>query len=65
MTEQEQWWWCLRHGRAEPGDPSCKASSRLGPYASEEEARAYAERVEARNEAWEDEDERWHGRKDD
>lgn len=57
MTE---YWWCLTHGRVEQG-AVCKAQDRLGPYASEEEARAWRERRDAREESWEEEDRRWRG----
>ncbi len=62
MTDAESaaWYWCLRHGHAEQG-PGCPAEVRLGPYESPEAAAAFAERAEARNERWEDEDRRWHG----
>ena len=58
------YYWCLEHQRVEQGTV-CKAVNRLGPYGSEEEARSWSERVEGRNDAWEAEDERWHGRPDD
>ena len=57
----EQWYWCLRHRRAELA-ARCPAEDRLGPYGSEQAARGWRDRVERRNEAWEDQDERWHGR---
>lgn len=54
----EQWYWCLRHERAESED-GCAASQRLGPYATREEAENYADRVKARNQRWDAEDKRW------
>ena len=56
-----QWYWCLAHKRAEPADVACGAEQRLGPYESEQEAVRWRERVEARNEAWDEEDRRWEG----
>ena len=56
----EQWYWCLRHQRAEPA-AGCAAEDRLGPYDSEQAARSWRDQVERRNDAWEDQDERWHG----
>lgn len=49
------WYWCLRHARVEPAD-GCAAADRMGPYASTQEARNWRERVRARNEAWDAED---------
>lgn len=59
-AENTAWYWCLRHERVEPPG-GCPAAFRMGPYASPDEARAYAETAQARNEAWEEDDERWHG----
>ena len=58
MADDGQWWWCLTHERAEQGS-DCALAERLGPYASEEAARSYAERAAARTEAWDREDEEW------
>lgn len=59
-TTGEEWYWCLRHQRPEQGEAACEADHRLGPYASEEEARHWKERVDARNEQWEEDDRRWN-----
>ncbi|MBA2528736.1 MAG: hypothetical protein H0V19_02030 [Euzebyales bacterium] len=56
----ERWYWCLSHGLAEEGE-QCPAKDRLGPYGSAEEAANYAATVDARNEEWDSEDERWEG----
>ena len=56
-----EWYWCLDHERAEPANEACGAAQRLGPYGSEEEAIHWRDRVEARNEAWDEEDRRWEG----
>jgi len=63
MTEANtgEWFWCLRHQRPEHGEDACEAEQRLGPYASESEARAWKERVETRNDEWDAEDRRWEG----
>jgi hypothetical protein len=61
MTE---YWWCLTHDRVEQGS-ICRADNRLGPYASEADARAWRERRDTREETWEEEDKRWHGEDDD
>lgn len=59
------WSWCLRHDRPERSDEHCRADDRLGPYPTEEAARRWKDRVESRNDTWEDEDERWEGKDDD
>ncbi|MEN3314580.1 MAG: hypothetical protein V7605_814 [Acidimicrobiaceae bacterium] len=56
-----EWFWCLRHQRPEQGEGACEAEQRLGPYASEAEARAWKDKVEDRNEEWDAEDRRWEG----
>ena len=56
----EQWYWCMKHERAEP-DKACAATQRLGPYATREEAESYAERVKSRNQRWDADDKRWSG----
>ena len=53
----EQYWFCLKHHTVE-GPAGCKAADRLGPYTSADEAARALEKVEQRNEAW-DEDPRW------
>lgn len=44
------WWWCLEHKRVEQG-AGCANMSRLGPYASEQEAAGAPERAKARTAA--------------
>ena len=56
----EQWYWCLKHQRAEAGE-GCAASQRLGPYDTQAEAENYAERVKNRNQRWDADDKRWKG----
>jgi hypothetical protein len=58
------YFWCFEHGRVEEGR-TCRAVSRLGPYDTPEAARRWRERVDARNEVWDDEDDRWRGEPDD
>lgn len=53
------WFWCLRHQRVEHESERDDIENSLGPYPSEEAARNWRDRVEKRNEAWEEEDERW------
>jgi hypothetical protein len=54
----EQWYWCLRHSRAESTD-RCGSELLMGPYPSREAAESYAETAKAREESWDAEDERW------
>ncbi|MGH3385385.1 MAG: hypothetical protein ACRDO1_12450 [Nocardioidaceae bacterium] len=53
-----QWYFCLVHHTVEP-EEGCKASDRLGPYGSEAEASRALEKVEERNEEW-DNDPNWN-----
>jgi hypothetical protein len=58
----EQWYYCLEHRSVESED-GCKAADRLGPYASQAEAARALEKVQERNEAW-DEDPAWNDEQD-
>ena len=58
-TAVARYYWCLTHDQVEEGTV-CRATNRLGPYDSAAEARAWSERVESREEAWQAEDERWN-----
>lgn len=52
------YWFCLHHMSVEP-DLGCAHAERLGPYATEEDAKAALARAHARSEAW-DRDTRWN-----
>ncbi len=65
MASTGAWWWCRHHERVEAADTRCPPEDRLGPYASEAEARNWKERVEARNEQWDAEDRAWSGDEED
>jgi hypothetical protein len=54
----ERYFYCLEHKTVE-GEDGCKAADRLGPYATREEAEHALEKVEQRNEEW-DNDPRWN-----
>jgi hypothetical protein len=56
-----EFYWCLRHSRVESGDDVCAGKYRLGPYSTSADATRALERVQARNDEWESEDERWNG----
>ncbi len=43
------WFWCLEHKQVEQG-AGCTSTSRLGPYATEQEAATALERTRARAE---------------
>ncbi len=61
-AEPDTWYWCLRHSRVERGaDSTCPPDDRMGPYQSAEEAEHWRDKVEARNQKWEDEDRAWEG----
>ena len=53
------WYWCLRHGRAEPEGEQCAAVDRLGPYPTREQALQWREQVDRRNETWREQDRQW------
>ena len=57
MSENE-YWFCLTHNTVE-GAEGCRKSDRLGPYESAEEASRALEKVQERNEAW-DNDPDWN-----
>lgn len=61
MTKDQEWYWCLEHEVAEPADSGCPPDRRWGPYPSREEAERWEERVDARNQEWDAEDEDWAG----
>ena len=52
------WFFCLKHHTVEPRD-GCAERHRLGPYATREEAERALEKVQERNEAY-DNDPRWN-----
>ncbi len=54
----EEYWFCLKHHTVEGAD-GCKAADRLGPYASRDEAASALDKVQQRNEAW-DNDPNWN-----
>jgi hypothetical protein len=56
------WYWDLRKQRAVQASERGPADHVLGPYPTREAAEHWRERVELRNEAWDEDDERWEGR---
>jgi hypothetical protein len=58
----EQYYWCTRHNRVETAGDVCPEQFRLGPYASEEEARDWRQRRDSREDRWQAEDDAWEGK---
>jgi len=54
----ESYYYCLVHNTVETKD-GCREADRLGPYASKEEAAHALEKVQERNEEW-DNDPKWN-----
>jgi hypothetical protein len=54
----DEYWFCLKHHTVE-GEEGCANADRLGPYATAAEAERALEKVEERNEEW-DNDPRWN-----
>lgn len=54
----DEYYFCLKHHTVE-GPDGCKAADRLGPYPTRDEAAHALEKVEERNEAW-DNDPKWN-----
>ena len=61
---QEQWYWDLKKGQAVPASERGPADEVLGPYPSKDEAEHWRDRLEERNEAWEQADKEWEGEDD-
>ena len=59
MSEDEQFWFCLNHHTVEGRGSGCRAADRLGPYPTAEDASHALEKVQQRNEEW-DNDPRWN-----
>ena len=57
MSDTEHWF-CLKHHTVEQAD-GCKNADRLGPYATPEDASHALDKVEERNEEW-DNDPDWN-----
>jgi hypothetical protein len=58
VMADEQYWFCLKHHTVE-GTEGCRASDRLGPYKTAAEAGRALDKVEERNESW-DNDPKWN-----
>ena len=51
-----QWWFCLIHQSVEQG-PGCPDASRLGPFTHEQDAQEVLDRMHARTESQDSEEE--------
>jgi len=58
MSDDEQFWFCLNHHTVEGRHGGCRNADRLGPYPTAEDASHALEKVQQRNEEW-DNDPRW------
>lgn len=59
-TEEQQFWFNTKTGQVEQGRQS-HYSDLMGPYETREAAAKALDTAAARNDAWDDEDERWKG----
>ncbi|MBV9950567.1 MAG: SPOR domain-containing protein [Acidimicrobiia bacterium] len=60
MTD-EQWYWDLRKNRAVRASERGPGEDVMGPYDTKEDAENWREKVEARNEQWDQADREWEG----
>ena len=60
-AQSGKWYWCLDHDRVEGAGEACPPDRCMGPYETRDEAAHWRDKVEARNEAWDQEDRRWEG----
>ena len=56
MSDDKQWWFCLKHMTPEDDDGVCPGKDRLGPYPSREAAARALETVRERNADWDAQD---------
>ena len=59
MTESDEWYFDLARGVAVPAEDRGPGDRMLGPYPSKAAAENWKNTVESRNEAWDEDDERW------
>lgn len=58
MSDDEEFWFCLKHHTVEPRE-GCRNADRLGPYPDRDAAEHALEKVEERNQEW-DSDPAWN-----
>lgn len=56
MTQEKRYWYNVKTGEVEDG-PQSTSIDRIGPFATREEAKHALATYEARNRAWDEEDE--------
>lgn len=61
MDDTQDWYWDLVAGKAVRADERGPGDDVLGPYPTREAAENWKQRVDARNEHWDDADEQWAG----
>jgi hypothetical protein len=49
----DEWYYCIEHGTVEPKE-GCRILDRIGPFPTRVEAEKALEKVEQRNQAWDD-----------
>jgi len=59
----DAWFWCIEHSTVETRT-GCKITDRLGPYPTRQAAAAALEKVDDRNDDW-DEDPNWNDDEED
>ena len=55
-----EWYWDLHKQLAVPADQRGPGDHTLGPYRTRGEAENWKTKVDTRNDAWDDDDERWN-----
>ncbi len=58
-SESSEWYFDLKRGAAVPAAERGRADDLLGPYPTKAAAENWKNTVEARNETWDTDDERW------
>jgi hypothetical protein len=56
VSDEQRWWFCLKHNTVESDDGVCPGKDRLGPYPTREAAAHALETVRRRNEEWDAQD---------
>ena len=59
MNDHTEWYWDLQRKVAVPASERGPGDHLLGPYPSRHDAENWKEKVEERNEGWENDDETW------
>lgn len=65
MNDTTEWYWDLERKVAVPAAERGPGANTLGPYATRAEAMNWRDKVEERNEGWDDADKEWERADDD